>query len=96
MARKPAKAHPQATGTSAAPGRGAHFAMVGLALGWIIAPMVQYVAADQRMRLITTGSAPLEGIALLDLTVPYLALVVLTIAYVAVHAMRKREVSSKA
>jgi hypothetical protein len=65
-----------------------------LVLGWVLVPLVQYVCADQRMRLITTGAAPFEWLAMVDLTVAYVLLVAATVVYAVVRAMRRSGVSS--
>jgi len=63
---------------------------VALALGWLAVPAIQHVGADQRMRIITGEPAPLEWLALVDLTVAYLALLLATVAYAVVGFMRRR------
>lgn len=65
-----------------------------LAFAWVLVPLVQYLGADQRMRLITTGAAPMQWLAFLDMTVAYVLLVVATVIYAVVRAMRRSEVSS--
>jgi len=67
-----------------------------LIAGWITIPALQYIAADQRMRLITTGHAPLEGLVLVDLTPVYGLLLAATVVHVTLRWLRRDRVSSKA
>jgi hypothetical protein len=65
-------------------------AAVALAIAWIAVPAVQHLGADQRMRLITDGQAPIPSLALMDWTVAYLLLVIATLIYVTLRFMRGR------
>ena len=62
-----------------------------LALGWLTVPAIQYIGADQRMRLITEGEAPLAGLALTDFTVAYLLLLISTLGVAALDTLRRRD-----
>ncbi len=62
-----------------------------LAMCWLVVPAVQFVATDQRMRIITGRNAPLAWLALRDFTVAYLLLLVATLIYAAVGALRLRD-----
>lgn len=72
-----------------------HVAQAALAAAWIVLPAVQYLAAHQRMLIITGQPAPLERIALWDLTPLYGVLVVVTILHVALRMLRNREERSR-
>jgi hypothetical protein len=66
-----------------------------LALGWFAVPAIQYIGADQRMRLITAGDAPLAGLALTDFTVAYLLLLLSTLGMAAQDVLRRRDQARK-
>lgn len=91
--RRPARENEGAERTSAAAGGQDRTSIVPvlLASGWIIVCAVQYVGADQRMRLILGEPVPLPGLALVDLTVLYVLLLVGTVIYATLRALRGRK-----